>query len=120
MPQDSENNRHQWAGIEGAVRKLAKKEGDLYVLTGPAFIGGNLRKIGNVLVPSHLFKVVYSPRQRAGAAFFIMNQADAQYEMLSIAQLESIVGVNLLPSLTTPQKEAMLRMPKVTSRQYPR
>jgi endonuclease G len=116
VPQDAENNRHVWAGIEGVVRKLAQKEGDLYVITGPAFIGGNLQKIGNVLVPSHLYKLVYSPRQRAGAAFFIENRADAQYEMLSIAQLEDKVGINLLPSLPTAQKQVLLRMPKVRQR----
>jgi endonuclease G len=77
VPQDAENNRHVWAGIEAVVRKLAQKEGDLYVITGPAFIGGNLQKVGNVLVPSHLYKLVYSPRQRAGAAFFIENRGDA-------------------------------------------
>ena len=37
VPQDADNNRHTWAGIEQAVRKMAKKEGDLYVITGPAF-----------------------------------------------------------------------------------
>lgn len=116
VPQDAENNRHIWAGIEGVVRKLAQKEGDLYVITGPAFIGGNLQKVGNVLVPTHLYKLVYSPRQRAGAAFFIENRGDAQYEVLSIAQLEEQVGINLLPSLTTAQKQVLLRIPKVRQR----
>jgi len=116
VPQDAENNRHIWAGIEGVVRKLAQKEGDLYVLTGPAFIGGNLQKVGNVLVPTHLYKLVYSPRQRAGAAFFIENRADAQYETLSVAELEERVGINLLPSLSTAQKQVLLRLPKVRQR----
>ncbi|WP_343731601.1 DNA/RNA non-specific endonuclease [Duganella sp.] len=116
VPQDAENNRHIWAGIEGVVRKLAQKEGDLYVITGPAFIGGNLQKVGNVLVPTHLYKLVYSPRQRAGAAFFIENRGDAQYEVLSIAQLEDKVGINLLPSLSPAQKQVMLRLPKVRQR----
>ncbi|CDG83316.1 DNA/RNA non-specific endonuclease [Janthinobacterium agaricidamnosum] len=116
VPQDGNNNRHIWAGIEGAVRKLAQKEGDLYVLTGPAFIGGNLQKIGNVLVPSHIYKVVYSPRQRAGAAYFIENKSTRDYQMLSIAALESRIGINLLPSLSSKQKEAMLRLPKVNSK----
>jgi endonuclease G len=116
VPQDGENNRHVWAGIEGVVRKLAQKEGDLYVITGPAFIGGNLQKVGNVLVPTHLYKLVYSPRQRAGAAFFIENRAGADYETLSIAQLEGRVGIDLLPSLSAAQKQAMLRLPKVRQR----
>lgn len=116
VPQNGDNNRHVWAGIEGAVRKLAKREGDLYVITGPAFIGGNLQKIGNVLVPSHLYKLVYSPRQRAGAAFFIENQATGDYETLSIAELESRVGIDLLPSLSAREKQTMLRLPKVKPR----
>lgn len=116
VPQDADVNRHIWAGIEGVVRKMAQKEGDLYVITGPAFIGGNLQKVGNVLVPTHLYKLVYSPRQRAGAAFFIANRADAQYETLSIAQLEDKVGINLLPSLTPAQKTVVLRLPNVRQR----
>jgi endonuclease G len=59
---------------------------------------------------------VYSPRQRAGAAFFIENRADAQYEMLSIAELEGKVGINLLPSLSAAQKQVLLRVPKVRQR----
>lgn len=113
VPQDGDNNRHVWAAIEGAVRKMAKREGALYVITGPAFLGKNLRKVGNVLVPSHLYKVVYSPRQKAGAAWFIENRADAQPNVIPVAELERIVGIELLPSLSEAQKERMLRLPKI-------
>jgi len=116
VPQDADNNRHVWAGIEAVVRKLAQKEGDLYVITGPAFIGGDLQKVGKVLVPTHLYKLVYSPRQRAGAAFFIENRADADYVTLSIAQLESKIGIDLLPSLSAANKNAVLRLPNVKQR----
>lgn len=118
VPQDARNNRYVWAGIEGAVRKMAKKEGALYVITGPAFIGGNLRKVGRVIVPSHLYKAVYSPRQRAGAAYFISNTDTKDYEVLSIAQLEDKLGINLLPSLTRQQKLAMLTLPKINSKKF--
>ena len=120
VPQDGANNRHVWAGIEGAVRKLAQKEGELYVITGPAFIGGNLQKVGNVIVPSHIYKAVYSPRQRAGAAYYIENKATDDYQMLSIAQLESTIGINLLPSLSARDKESMLRLPKIRSKKSKR
>jgi endonuclease G len=113
VPQDGENNRHVWAGIEAVVRKMAQKEGALYVITGPAFIGAQLRKVGNVIVPSHLYKVVYSPRQRAGAAWFVENQADATPQVLSIPELERLVGIDLLPSLSAAQKERVLRLPQV-------
>jgi endonuclease G len=113
VPQDGENNRHVWSGIEGAVRKMARQEGELYVITGPAFLGTSLRKVGNVLVPSHLYKVVYSPRQKAAAAWFVENQPDAAPSVVPVAELERIIGINLLPSLSEQQKERMLRLPKI-------
>jgi endonuclease G len=113
VPQDGDNNRHVWAGIEGAVRKMATREGALYVITGPAFLGSQLRKVGNVLVPTHLYKVVYSPRQKLGAAWFVENRADAQPQVIPVAELERIVGIVLLPSLTEQQKERMLSLPKI-------
>ncbi|WP_020654074.1 DNA/RNA non-specific endonuclease [Massilia niastensis] len=116
VPQNGEHNRHIWAPIEGAVRKMAKKEGELYVITGPAFLGTSLRKVGNVLVPSHLYKVVYSPRQKAAAAWFIENRGDAPIHVIPVAELERIVGIELLPSLSRQDKERMLRLPKIKQR----
>jgi endonuclease G len=113
VPQDGENNRHLWAGIEGAVRKMAKKEGDLYVVTGPAFLGSDVRKVGNVLVPTHLYKLVYSPRQRAGAAWFVENRADARASVVPIPELERIIGIDLLPALSAADKERVLKLPAV-------
>jgi endonuclease G len=113
VPQDGENNRHLWAGIEGVVRRMAKKEGDLYVVTGPAFIGSNLHKVGNVLVPTHLYKLVYSPRQKAGAAWFVENTADARPEVITIPELERRIGINLLPALSEEEKERVLRLPNI-------
>ena len=117
VPQDADLNRHVWAGIEGQVRKMAQKEGALYVITGPAFIGASLRKVGNVMVPSHVYKLVYSPRQRAGAAWFIENRAQDQrqvrHKAISIASLEAAIGINLLPSLSPRQKDTMLLLPDI-------
>ena len=113
VPQDGDHNRHIWAPIEGAVRKMAKKEGQLYVITGPAFLGTNLRKVGNVLVPTHLYKVVYSPRQKLAAAWFTENRARAEIQVIPVAELERIVGIEFLPSLTRQQKERMLHLPKI-------
>lgn len=120
VPQDAENNRHVWSGIEHIVRKMAAKEGALYVLTGPAFLGGPSRKAGNVLVPSHLYKVVWSPRQKAGGAWFIENAPTTQYQTMTIAQLEMTIGIDLMPSLSAREKEAMLRLPNVRQRKQRR
>jgi endonuclease G len=116
VPQDGENNRNLWAGIEGAVRKMAKREGDLYVVTGPAFLGTDLRKVGNVLVPTHLYKLVYSPRQRAGAAWFVENTPDARANVIPIPELERIIGINLLPALSDSEKERVLALPEISDK----
>ncbi|WP_296949479.1 DNA/RNA non-specific endonuclease [uncultured Massilia sp.] len=120
VPQNGENNRNLWAGIEGAVRGMAKREGELYVVTGPAFLGTNLQKVGNVLVPTHLYKLVYSPRQKAGAAWFVENQPDAKANVVPIPELERIVGINLLPALSDAEKERVLRLPTIRERKKKR
>lgn len=115
VPQNGENNRHLWAGIEGAVRKLTRREGDLYVVTGPTFLGADLHKVGNVLVPTHLYKLVYSPRQRAGAAWFVENTPDAKANVVPIPELERIIGIDLLPAVSAADKERVLALPKVNA-----
>lgn len=116
VPQDRKHNRDIWAPIENAVRTMARKEGELYVITGPAFLGSSLKKVGNVIVPSHMYKVVYSPRQKLAAAWFTENAADAPIDVVPVAELERIVGIELLPSLSQAQKERMLRLPAIKQR----
>jgi endonuclease G len=115
VPQDGENNRHLWAGIEDKVRKMALKEGDLYVVTGPAYVdtGNGFAKAGRVIVPNYLYKLVYSPRQKAGAAWWVENTADAKPTVISIPELEQKIGINLLPALSEDEKARMLQLPNI-------
>lgn len=113
VPQHPAQHSRYWTPMELAVRKMAKKEGSLYVISGPAFLGDRLRKVGNVIVPSHMYKVVYSPRQKLAAAWFLENDEDATLQVIPVAELERIVGIELLPALSTKQKERMLALPKI-------
>jgi endonuclease G len=117
VPQVHENNAGVWAGIEEAARQLATEEGEIYVLTGPAFIGGNLKKIGNVLVPTHVWKVVYSPTQQRAGAYLVTNDDTRDYAVLSVSKLEKMVGLSLLPGLTQQVREAGMALPKPEPRQ---
>jgi endonuclease G len=56
---------------------------------------------------------VYSPRQKAGAAWFVENTADAKATVIPIPELERIIGINLLPALSEEEKERMLRLPTI-------
>lgn len=112
VPQNPNNNRHLWEGIESAVRKLAIERGELYVLTGPLFRGSELKRIqGHVLVPSHLFKVVFDPRTKEAGAYLVENTDTKAYQRISIADLEQLAGINLLPGLAIQTKATVMALP---------
>lgn len=115
VPQVHANNAGIWAGIEGAARQLATSEGDLYVVSGPAFIGGDLKQVGNVLVPTHLWKVLYSPAQRKAGAYLITNDETREYSALTVSELEKMVGVRLLPGVPQQVRDAGMALPKPVS-----
>lgn len=114
VPQNPNNNRYIWEGIESSVRRLAKSDGDIYVLSGPAFLGADLQQVGKLLVPTHLFKVVYRPRTGQAAAYFLKNEATTEYTVISVAQLERAVGINLLPGVSQHVKDVAADLPEPT------
>ena len=114
VPQNPNNNRYIWEGIESSVRRLAKSDGDIYVLSGPAFIGDDLQQVGRVLVPTYLFKVVYRPRTNQAAAYFLKNEATTEYTVISVAQLERAVGIDLLPGVPQRIKDVAADLPRPT------
>ncbi|MFT8945554.1 MAG: DNA/RNA non-specific endonuclease [Acetobacter aceti] len=58
VPQDAGLNSGPWNRIESNIRHITEREGELYVVTGPAFVD-DLGAIGpdRVAVPSSLWKV---------------------------------------------------------------
>lgn len=112
VPQVHENNAGVWAGIEGSARQLATSDGEVYVISGPAFIGDRLKKVGNVLVPTHLWKVIYSPAQNKAGAYLITNDDTRDYAVISVSKLEKMIGISLLPGLPQKVRDAGLDLPK--------
>jgi endonuclease G, mitochondrial len=115
VPQIHANNAGVWAGIEAAARQWAIDEGELYVISGPAFIGSNLKKVGNVLVPTHLWKAVYSPKQQRAGVYLITNDETKDYAAISITDLEKMVGLNVLPGVPASVRAAGMDLPKPMS-----
>ena len=111
VPQVHANNAGIWAGIEGATRQLAMDEGEVYVVSGPAFIGNDLQRIGNVLVPTHIWKMVYSPKQQRAAAYVITNDETRAYSTVTVSELEKMVGIRLLPGLSQTVRDAGMDLP---------
>lgn len=111
VPQASPLNRNGWADLEKYVRDLAGTLGEVYVVTGPAFITGNVKRInGRVLVPSHVWKAVQVPGQGAGA-WIATNDDHSRWEVVSIATLAARVGIDPFPGLDAAAKAQVPAFP---------
>ena len=115
VPQVHANNAGIWAGIEGAVRQLATREGELYVVSGPAFIGTDIKQVGRVLVPTHIWKVLYSPTQQRAGAYLVTNDETREYSAITVSDLEKLVGIKLLPGLSQQVRDSGMDLPKPSS-----
>jgi endonuclease G len=111
VPQAGLLNRNGWADLEGYVRDLTAKLGDTYVVTGPAFNGGTLRRLdGRVLVPSHVWKAIYVPGQGAGA-WIASNDPNPKWKVVSIAVLATLTGIDPFPKLDAAAKAKVPAFP---------
>jgi len=111
VPQNSYNNQNPWRELEEATRMLVKQEGEAYVITGPAFIGSQLQKVGHVLVPTDIYKAVYFPRDHVVGVYFSPNDGSGQVEVISLAVLSNRIGLDLFPNLPSLEKNMRVNMP---------
>jgi endonuclease G, mitochondrial len=112
VPQTSALNRGLWEGIESAVRHLAERRGELYVVTGPAFQGTQLQSLkGRVLVPTDTWKAVYDPATQEAAAYLCTNTRRPGCSTLSVAALARIIGLDPFPALANDVKRVAMRLP---------
>ncbi len=113
VPQTAELNRGVWEKIESAVRRLAEREGQLYVVSGPAFQGAKLQSIGpeGVLVPSSTWKAVYDPRAGGAGAYLCRNVREPTCVTLSVSRLAQVTGIDPFPALPARVKATAMTLP---------
>jgi len=113
VPQTAELNRGVWEGVETAVRDLASRDGDLYVVTGPAFYGEQLKSInpGGVLVPTSTWKAIYDPRTGGAGVYVCKNSETPTCDAVSVAVLIQAVGVDAFPALPENVKQVTTALP---------
>jgi len=100
VPQSPCNNEVIWEGIESGVRSLAKEIGDVYVVTGPAFIGDELNSLkGRVMVPTHIWKAVYVPSRNEAMAYWTPNDNSLSWEIITLDELQKKIGIDVFPGL---------------------
>ncbi len=120
VPQTAALNRGVWEGIESAVRDLAARQGELYVVTGPVFAGQELKSIGpdGVLVPSSTWKAVYDPRAGGAGAYVCTNTASPSCDVVSVSVLVRMTGVDPFPSLPSRVKDTAMTLPSPEDSPY--
>jgi hypothetical protein len=81
------------------------------VITGPVFAGDQIHQVGQVLVPTHVFKVVYFPDQQAASAYLAVNDQQAAVQVISLVQLQRLTGIDVLPQVSSAVKAKVLNLP---------
>ncbi len=116
VPQSPKNNQEVWRNLEEATRVLvSKQKQSAYIITGPAFLSGELKQVGQVLVPTHVFKAVYFPQLNLGGAYFAPNDQSGQVDVVSIQELEQSIGINLFPNMPAALKAKRTMLPLTAS-----
>lgn len=118
VPQNRKNNQLLWAAIEGVTRHLVQQRGELFVITGPLFEGEQIHRMnGRVLIPTHIFKAVYDPQTKEAAAWLAPNEAGNVFEVMSVAELEKRIHINLFPGVPDAVKLHAMNLPEPRIRQ---
>ena len=111
-PQSPRNNRYIWRNLEEATRDLAEQYGEVYTVTGVAFLGTELTQLDNrVLVPSHFYKVVYIPTLDRAGVYYAPNDESERVEVIDLDELESRIGIDVLPILAGTRRDNALALP---------
>jgi endonuclease G, mitochondrial len=115
VPQAACNNELIWEGIESAVRNLAKRYGEVYVVTGPIYSNQPPDTIGRdkVAVPTRLFKAVFDSKLGAPGVYITTNSNDVgdDYQILSVKEFAKQTGIDPFPSLLSNLKAAPGSLP---------
>ncbi len=112
IPQNPDNNRDLWSDIEAVVRTLARRQGEIYVVSGPIYQGDRIERLkGRVLVPTHVFKAVYDPATGQAGAYHVANAEGDAWTALSISELETITGIDVFPTLPRSVKDVAMSLP---------
>ncbi len=96
MPQAPENNRGIWAkAVEKATRNYVKRaQGDVFVYTGSIGEAGTIGR-GKVVVPTHLFKLVFDAHRNKAWAYWVENTNDAKMNRpISYQELVDRTGID--------------------------
>ena len=97
--------------LEKRVRQWVSQRGELYVVTGPVYIGARPRTLGKngVAIPSHFYKVAFDPVRIEAIAFLLPNKRLSSHDLprfiTSIDDIEQATGLDFLQNLSDPVED---------------
>lgn len=110
IPQTASLNRNTWADLESDVRRAATHYGIAYVVTGPLFLGDEIRTLrGRVFIPSHIWKAVHVPGE-GSIVIVASNDQKPSLTAYAISQFTDLYGIDPFPALSHRQKAHQLRL----------
>ena len=101
VPQAKKLNEALWRSLEGHVRKMAAKDGEIYIVTGPVFKETDRQLNGRVTVPSLTFKAIYDPKLGGGAVYLATNVNATVCKVMTIGKLRTMIGFNPFPGASS-------------------
>lgn len=115
IPQNPKNNRDTWRSLESRTRYLALKHGEIYVVTGTAFLGKTSKKINqHIVVPSHLYKAIYIPSLGQAGVYYVPNDDSRRVEIISLNELALRTGMDVMPGVAPQIQNVAMPLPMDT------
>jgi endonuclease G len=113
VPQSHVLNTGKWERIETTVRNMATSDGEVYVVTGPAFDGPTPDTIGTdaVVVPNYTWKAIYDASKGGAAAWECTNVDVPTCEVVSVQSIIDETGIDPFPSLSASVKSHPISLP---------
>lgn len=122
VPQAADQNEGVWEQIESGVRDATGTGGDIYVASGPAFIGSNLESLnGRVLIPTDTWKAVYIPSENKMGVYWVPNTntvTSADVQTISVNELQQRIGIDVFPSVTDPALRNQASVPPLAKADF--
>ena len=114
-PQAPSLNRGIWKNLEDKSREWARRDSAICIITGP-IVRKNSEKIGkrNVVVPSHFFKVIFSPYSKNPQAIGFIFKNEGSLKTLSefavsVDSIEKVTGIDFLHILPDTMEDRVER-----------
>lgn len=93
MPQAPKNNQQAWRLLEEHIRNSITANNSAYVITGTIYNSNLIKKVGTVLVPDYIYKVVHYTGSNAVDCYLAQNNNDGVVHKIDLNDLQNMTGI---------------------------